>query len=66
MVKYLFERGADANMHTTNDGGATPLCCASSNGHLDVVKYLMEHGVDADSHRTTDNGATPFGTASSN
>lgn len=50
MVEYLFERGADADLHTMNDNGATPLHCASSNGHLGVVEFLFERGADADLH----------------
>ncbi|RFU28312.1 hypothetical protein B7463_g8022, partial [Scytalidium lignicola] len=58
VVKFLYEHGADADIHASNKDGWTPLNAASSNGHLDVVKFLYEHGADSDIHTTSKNGWT--------
>ncbi|KAL4869947.1 ankyrin repeat-containing domain protein [Aspergillus spectabilis] len=40
VVKFLYEHGADADIHTVTNKGQTPLHSASLNGHLEVVKFL--------------------------
>lgn len=41
-VRFLLENGANVNLQ--NNSGYTPLCCASSNGHIEVVSLLLENG----------------------
>ncbi|RMZ91549.1 hypothetical protein DV736_g1206, partial [Chaetothyriales sp. CBS 134916] len=55
VVKYLYEHGADVDIHTATKNGWTPLNAAANNGHLEVVKYLYEHGADVDIHHPTKN-----------
>jgi ankyrin repeat protein len=65
-VKFLYEHGADADIHTATNDGWTPFHTAASHGHLEVVKFLYEHGADADIQAANNNSWTPLNAASSN
>jgi ankyrin repeat protein len=45
IAKVLVEVGS-ADVEARDGGGRTPLMCASSTGHLDIVKWLVEAGAD--------------------
>ncbi|KAF7165156.1 hypothetical protein CNMCM6106_001396 [Aspergillus hiratsukae] len=64
VVKFRYEREADADIHTADNDGCTPLYSASRYGHLEVVKFLYECGADADIHTATKDGWTPINAAS--
>ena len=44
MVRMLVERSADMSAQAKD--GRTPLHCASSEGHVEVVRMLVERGAD--------------------
>ena len=49
----LAKEGVDVNQ--ANNGGSTPLCAASQNGHCEVVSMLLaKEGVDV--NQATDDG----------
>ena len=54
--------GVDVNKAIDNEDGATPLCIASQNGHLEIVKVLIAAGADV--NQATKNGCTPLYVAS--
>ncbi|KAJ5508980.1 hypothetical protein N7527_011123 [Penicillium freii] len=58
VVKFLYEHGADTDIHTAAEGGWTPLCAASDSGRLEIVKFLYDHRANV--HTATNNGWTPL------
>ncbi|OQD86881.1 hypothetical protein PENSOL_c083G04806, partial [Penicillium solitum] len=64
VVKFLYDHGADTDIHTATNNGQTPLHTASDSGHLEVVKFLYDHGAGTDIHTATNNGQTPLHAAS--
>ena len=56
VIWHLVEVGADQDQ--ADNQGATPLCIAAHNGHLDVVRHLVEVGADTD--QADNQGATPL------
>ncbi len=49
-IKSLIEAGFDVN--TKTEYGATALCYAAENGHLEVMKYLIEKKIDLQARDT--------------
>jgi ankyrin repeat protein len=43
-VKYLIEKGADANIEYREH--KTPLMIAIEQSKMDIIKYLVENGAD--------------------
>ena len=62
MVKYLIDHGAKIDAKSRS--GRTPLYCAASNGHFEVVKCLIENGAEAEAKSNC--GRTPIHAAEMN
>ena len=56
LARLLCKQGSDKDKAENN--GATPLCLASAEGHLDIVRLLCKQGSDKD--KATDAGMTPL------
>lgn len=58
VVRYLLERGADAN--TADNGGSTVLMGAAFKGDMEVVRLLVQAGADIDARNAKGQTATDF------
>jgi ankyrin repeat protein len=59
-MQWLFDRGAQGDIRTPRDDGATPMYAASRNKHLRIVQFLHENGAAQDINTSSWNQETPL------
>ncbi len=62
-MQWLFDHGAQEDVRTPRNDGATPMWIASQENNVQARQWLFDHGAQEDVRTPNNDGATPMYTA---